>query len=126
MARRDFAQSRLPLRLIYEESFNRQRMEQLSAFGWDMDLLRQLQGLLIALGIGFANMDAITVSMSEYASGGNHLQVAGVAIVLATITNTLVKYGFCVVFGNRRLRQQSSIGFALILLVAGGYIWWQI
>ncbi|MCR9098854.1 MAG: hypothetical protein NXI25_02810 [bacterium] len=44
-------------------------MEQLSAFGWDLDLLRQLQGLLIALGIGFANMDAITVSMSEYASG---------------------------------------------------------
>jgi uncharacterized membrane protein (DUF4010 family) len=56
---------------------------------------------------------------------GHHLQVAGVAIVLATLTNTLVKYGFCMVFGNGRLRQQPSIGFALILLVAGGYIWWQ-
>jgi uncharacterized membrane protein (DUF4010 family) len=49
-----------------------------------------------------------------------------VAIVLATITNTLVKYGFCVVFGNRRLRQQPSIGFTLILLVEGGYIWWKL
>jgi uncharacterized membrane protein (DUF4010 family) len=84
-------------------------------------------GLFWAAGLsGFANMDAITVSMSEYASGGNSLQVAGVAIVLATLTNTLVKYGFCLVFGNGRLRQQSSIGFALILLVEGGYIWWQI
>ncbi len=84
-------------------------------------------GLYWAAAIsGFANMDAITVSMSEYTGGGRHLQVAGAAIVLATVTNTLVKYGFCLVFGNPSLRKNATLGFALIVLAAGGYVGWQL
>lgn len=74
---------------------------------------------------GFADVDAITVSMSEYGNAMQRLEVAAVATVLAAVSNTLVKYGFCLAFGNASLRKQSSIGFALILLAAGGYVGWQ-
>ena len=73
---------------------------------------------------GFADVDAITVSMSEYGAEARRLNVAAVATVIASVSNTLVKYGFCLAFGNAGMRKQSTLGFAVILLAAGGYTAW--
>ncbi|MEQ8707176.1 MAG: MgtC/SapB family protein [Phaeodactylibacter sp.] len=73
---------------------------------------------------GFADVDAITVSMSEYGYASRRLEVAAVATVLAAFSNTMVKYGFCLAFGNRTMRRKSTLGFAVILLAAMGYAGW--
>lgn len=75
---------------------------------------------------GFADVDAITVSMSEYGGGVRRLNVAAAATVIASVSNTLVKYGFCLAFGNPSLRKNATFGFSLILLAAGGYVGWQL
>lgn len=75
---------------------------------------------------GFADVDAITVSMSEYGNEFRRLEVASAATVLAAVSNTLVKYGFCLAFGNNTMRRKSTLGFAVILLAAIGYAGWMI
>ena len=75
---------------------------------------------------GFADVDAITVSMSEYGKEAQHFNVAAVATVMAAVSNTLVKYGFCLAFGNTTMRRTSTKGFAVLLLAAGAYIVWEV
>lgn len=75
---------------------------------------------------GFADVDAITVSMSEYGSEARRLDVAVTATIMASVSNTLVKYGFCLVFGNTTLRRRSTLGFTTILVAAVAYIVWQL
>ncbi len=75
---------------------------------------------------GFADVDAITVSMSEYGNGQQRLDVAAVATVLAAFSNTLVKYGFCLAFGNSTMRKKSTLGFGVMLVAALGYAFWML
>jgi|AntRauTorckE5430_2_1112549.scaffolds.fasta_scaffold08433_1 uncharacterized membrane protein (DUF4010 family) len=75
---------------------------------------------------GFADVDAITVSMSEYGNELRRLDVATAATVMASVSNTVVKYGFCLVFGNAMMRKKSTLGFGVILLAAGAYIFWEL
>ncbi len=66
---------------------------------------------------GLADVDAITLSMAELSSSGNvELSTAARAIVLATMSNTVVKGGIVLSSGSAALRRSLLPGFLLILI----------
>jgi uncharacterized membrane protein (DUF4010 family) len=68
---------------------------------------------------GLADVDAITLSMTELARAGNlDLQVAERAIVLAAVSNTAVKGAIVLSSGSKALRRALLPGFVLILVTA--------
>ncbi|HEX6383663.1 MAG TPA: MgtC/SapB family protein [Anaerolineae bacterium] len=65
---------------------------------------------------GLADVDAITLSMAQLSSSGNlELPVAARAIVLAAMSNTVVKGGIVLSSGSSGLRRAILPGFLLIL-----------
>jgi len=80
-------------------------------------------GVYVASGIsGMTDIDAIAISMARFGKEAPGIGIAGTAIVIAALTNTLVKYGFCLVFGNRNLKRYSSLAFLPIFALGVGYI----
>lgn len=76
-------------------------------------------GIYISSAISaLTDIDAITISVSKL--GGNTVQflTAQNAILLATLTNTLVKIGLSLWFGSKQLKKYVLIGYGLIF-VAG-------
>ncbi|HWA48629.1 MAG TPA: MgtC/SapB family protein [Dongiaceae bacterium] len=71
---------------------------------------------LVAAIAGSTDVDAITLSMSEYARSGS-LVVASTAIVIAAITNTIVKGGIAIAIGGADYRNKLLIAMALISAV---------
>jgi len=68
---------------------------------------------------GVADVDAITLTMAELSrSGLMGMDKAGLAIVLATMSNTLVKGGIALLAGSVTLRK-SLIPVIVMILVAG-------
>ncbi|MCP4415153.1 MAG: MgtC/SapB family protein [Chloroflexi bacterium] len=66
---------------------------------------------------GLADVDAITLSMAELSNSGNlDLSTAARAIVLATMSNTVVKGGIVIASGSSALRRALLPGFLLILV----------
>lgn len=74
------------------------------------------QGVYVVAALaGTTDVDAITLSMAQYARSGS-AEVAVQAITLAALTNTLVKTGMVIVLGGRQLRRQVALAAALILV----------
>jgi len=70
---------------------------------------------------GVADVDAITLSMAELSNtGGLDLTTAARAIVVATMSNTLVKGGIALVGGSSVLRRVLWPGIVLIVVVGIG------
>jgi len=67
---------------------------------------------------GLADVDAITLSMAQLSLGpsGIALDTASLAVVLAAMSNTLVKGGIVLAMGSKSLRMAILPGFVLILL----------
>jgi uncharacterized membrane protein (DUF4010 family) len=77
------------------------------------------QGLLVVAGLaGLTDVDAITLSMAEYARGGGDAGTAVSAIVIAALSNTVVKAGMVAVLGGPGLRRHVLLAGAAIV-VAG-------
>ncbi len=71
------------------------------------------EGLLIAAAIsGITDVDAITISMAQL----EQPVLAGTAIILAALTNTVVKFAFSLITGSKSLKRYVSYGFIPILL----------
>ena len=66
---------------------------------------------------GMADVDAITLSMAELAKTGE-AQVAVISIVIAALSNTLVKCGMVVVVAGLALGKPILIATAATLLAA--------
>lgn len=81
------------------------------------------EGLFLSSIIaGFADVDAITLSIAELTNtGGVALNTASRAIVVATMSNTLVKGGIALIGGSRELRKAILPGIILILSVGIGF-----
>ncbi|MDX1667061.1 MAG: DUF4010 domain-containing protein [Saprospiraceae bacterium] len=71
---------------------------------------------------GISNIDAITVSLSNMGQQQISLITALIALLIACLTNTLVKYGLSLGFGGRHLRYYTSIGFAVMIGLGAGII----
>lgn len=75
--------------------------------------------LLSAFVSGLADVDAITLSMAELSGNGEiELQTAATAIVIAIISNTLVKGGIVMTSGSPTIRRAILPGFMLIMVTA--------
>ncbi len=65
---------------------------------------------------GLADVDAITISLSSLAKSGElATEVATKGITLAVMVNTLVKLAIVHLFGSRKLFQQTTIAFGVVL-----------
>ena len=68
---------------------------------------------------GLADVDAITLSLAQLSNtDGLDLQVAAQGIVLAVISNTIVKGSFVLLGGARPLKRALAPGMVLVLLTA--------
>jgi uncharacterized membrane protein (DUF4010 family) len=74
---------------------------------------------LSSVASGLADVDAITLSMTELTRSGDlAMPTAARAIILAVVANTVVKGGIVLASGSRPLRRAVLPGFILILGVA--------
>jgi uncharacterized membrane protein (DUF4010 family) len=64
---------------------------------------------------GLTDVDAITLSMSDFARQGGALTTAAAAITIAAVSNTLVKCGFVAVLGSTPMRSRIIPATAAIL-----------
>ena len=73
---------------------------------------------------GFADVDAITLSMAQLSQGGEglDLRTAARAIVLAAASNTLLKGGLVLSVGSNALRKAILPGFVLMVATAVGVV----
>lgn len=80
------------------------------------------EGLYMVAGLaGLTDVDAITLSMAEYARSGD-ARVAVNAIVLATLANTMVKCGIVTALGGTVMRRPVLIATGAILAAGIGTI----
>ena len=76
-------------------------------------------GLFLAsIASGFVDVDAITLSMTSLAGTTITTKVAAMAITLAVMSNTVIKFVYAAIFGSKQFRNKLGIVFALIV-VAG-------
>ncbi|HEX2876069.1 MAG TPA: DUF4010 domain-containing protein [Polyangiaceae bacterium] len=68
---------------------------------------------------GLADVDAITLSLTELHRSGTNASVAAAGITLAAVTNTLVKGGMAVIAGGWALGRRVGVAL-LIVLISGG------
>ena len=71
---------------------------------------------LVAALAGTTDVDAITLSLADYARSGNP-HVAAHAITLAVLSNTVVKTGMVVALGSGALRRSILVATGVILAV---------
>lgn len=84
------------------------------------------QGVYWAAGIsGLTDVDAITISMAEYGGKSIAMNTAGVAILIAAFSNTMIKYALCLIFGNTNMKRYASWGFIPVFVAGIGYILFQ-
>jgi uncharacterized membrane protein (DUF4010 family) len=69
----------------------------------------------VAALAGLTDVDAITLSMAEYAQSGDP-RVAANSIVIAALANTLVKCGLVFLLGTRSLALRIAIATGILLL----------
>lgn len=75
------------------------------------------RGVYYAAAIsGLTDVDAITISMANYANDSLLIPVAATAVLIGALANTLVKYILCMVFGNRTMRRYASLAFVPIFI----------
>jgi uncharacterized membrane protein (DUF4010 family) len=81
------------------------------------------EGVYLAAGIsGLTDIDAITISLADYGKESVSRNVAAVAILIAAFSNTIVKYAFCLIFGNANMKRHVSYAFLPLFAMGIGYI----
>jgi uncharacterized membrane protein (DUF4010 family) len=83
------------------------------------------QGTYISSFIaGLTDIDAITISMSKLAGDSIEFITAENAILIATISNTLVKIGIAISVGSYELKKHVVVGYSIIFSAAIlGFLW---
>lgn len=75
---------------------------------------------------GITDVDAITLSMAKMAQGGEQSVLAINTILLAALSNTLVKFIIVMTVGSVQLRKTAFIGFCAIFLTGLAYFCYNI
>lgn len=80
---------------------------------------------LLAAVAGLTDVDAITLSMAEYARRSiDGLSLAATAIIIAALSNTLVKCGLVFFLGGRALANKLLTATVMILAMGAITLWW--
>jgi uncharacterized membrane protein (DUF4010 family) len=91
---------------------------------WATQQFGQSAAYVTAFFAGFADVDAIALSMARLSQAeAISLTAAATAIFCAVASNTLVKGGMTAVLGNRALAVRVAVGF-VVMMVAGGVGAW--
>jgi uncharacterized membrane protein (DUF4010 family) len=77
----------------------------------------------VALAAGTADVDPIALTMAEQAGQGLSVHVAAFAVVLAMVSNTLVKSGMVVWIGSRALGR-TILGWGAAIASVGLFAGW--
>ncbi len=78
-----------------------------------------VKGIYIASGIaGLSDVDAITISVFKLALQTISFRTAQNAILIATLSNTLVKIGIALWGGSKEMRSYIFVGYGAVFLVA--------
>jgi len=64
---------------------------------------------------GLADVDAITVSLSQLSKGDLSLEIAKRGIMIAALTNVAVKGGIAVLFGSKAFGRIIAIAYAIVI-----------
>ena len=81
------------------------------------------EGLYVVAAIaGLTDVDAITLSMAEYAKAGDP-NLAVTAIVVAAISNTLVKFALVAALGHASIRKPVMVGTLSVLAAGIAALW---
>lgn len=75
---------------------------------------------LLALFSGLMDVDAITLSLAHMADNGTNPNVANLGIIIAVITNTIVKAGLFVFWAG--YQKSKELIFLIILIVLAGIV----
>ncbi|HUS00639.1 MAG TPA: DUF4010 domain-containing protein, partial [Chitinophagaceae bacterium] len=75
---------------------------------------------------GITDVDAITLSMAKIGTGGEQSVLAINTILLAALSNTLVKFIIVMTVGSVQLRKTAFIGFCAIFLTGLAYFCYNI
>ena len=70
---------------------------------------------------GSTDVDPVSISIAKMAGAKISIITGAKAVVLATLSNTLVKYIMCIMFGSAQLRLMTTYGFGSVL--AAGLIY---
>jgi uncharacterized membrane protein (DUF4010 family) len=71
---------------------------------------------------GISDVDAISISMARYARENNQLNIAVIVIVLAMLSNTVVKAVIAMTKGTTEVRKTISYGFGTMILAGLVYV----
>lgn len=75
------------------------------------------KGMLISSAIaGLSDIDAITISVSKIAGESLSLSIASNAILIATVSNTIVKLGIGISAGSLELRKHLFMGYGIVFI----------
>ncbi|MBU1111618.1 MAG: MgtC/SapB family protein [Nanoarchaeota archaeon] len=77
---------------------------------------------VVSLISGLADVDAITVSLSQLSKGDLSLEIAKRGIMIAALTNIAVKGGIAVLFGSKQFGRIIAIAFAILIGLGIGLI----
>lgn len=70
---------------------------------------------VVSLISGLADVDAITVSLSQLSKGDLSLEIAKRGIMIAALTNVAVKGGIAVLFGSKKFGMIIAIAYAILI-----------
>jgi uncharacterized membrane protein (DUF4010 family) len=77
-------------------------------------------GLLASAAVlGLTDVDALTMSMSQSVSDTVPAELAAMAIAVGVLSNTVMKLGVSIVFGNRRFSQATAGALAVMAAIVG-------
>lgn len=75
------------------------------------------KGMLLSSAIaGLSDIDAITISVSKIAGESLALSIASNAILIATVSNTIVKLGIGISAGSLELRKHLFVGYGIVFV----------
>lgn len=69
---------------------------------------------------GFSDVDAITINMSKLAGSATQVHTSVIVIILAMLSNGLVKLGISLFRGNKKVR--TIVGYSLAVVIIFGVI----
>ena len=76
-------------------------------------------GILISSAIaGISDIDAITISVAKLSGNPLSINLAGMAILIASISNTLIKMGIGIYAGSSALRRHLYLGYGVVFVAA--------
>jgi uncharacterized membrane protein (DUF4010 family) len=74
--------------------------------------------LASAAVLGLTDVDALTMSMARGVASTGSLALAAMAIAVGVLSNTALKLGVALVFGNARFRLIAGGGLVLMMIAA--------